>query len=241
MTPMRSTQLENEPSRRAFLKALADHALRQFAADEYDGAFALFAVASVALMITFQHHMDALDGIALGVVLERQDAFGAENILTLLSHQILDPGKELVRVERPVGFERQRLHILVVIMLEPAMIMMVAVGMIVVMMFVAVARFQELWLDIENAVEVEGIAVQHLGERRRVGKPRGLDDDGVEFAFAPHQALDDANEIAAHRAADAAVVHLEDFLVGPHDQVIVDPDLAELIDDDGVFLPMRLR
>src|SRR5260370_7746900 len=86
-------------------------------------------------MITFQHHMDALDGIALGVVLERQDAFGAENILTLLSHQILDPGKELVRVERPVGFERQRLHILVVIMLEPAMIMVVAVAMILVITF----------------------------------------------------------------------------------------------------------
>src|SRR5882672_8979661 len=315
-------------SRRAFLEALADHALRQFAADEYDAAFALFAVAPVALMITIEHHVDALEGKALGVVLERQDAFGAENILTLLSHQILDPRKELVRIERLVGFERQRLHILVVIMLEPAMIMVVAIGMIVVMMIVTVVRLQELWLDIEDAVEVEGVAVQHLGERhrtalrqverriwingadarfdlpqvrgadevrlvdkdhvgerdlilglwriaqpvlepfgisdrddgvelrlaadlrvhekglgdrRRVGKPRGLDDDGVEFAFAPHQALDDTNEIAAHRAADAAVVHLEDFLVGVDDQVIVDADLAELVDDDRVFLPMRLR
>src|SRR5260370_10103135 len=164
MTPMRSTQLENEPSRRAFLKALADHALRQFAADEYDAAFALFAAAPVALMITSQHHMDALDGIALGVVLERQDAFGAENILTLLCHQILNPGKELVRIERPVGFERQRLHILVVIMLEPAMTMVVAIGMIMVVMVVTVARFQELWLDIQDCIEVEVVAVQHLGE-----------------------------------------------------------------------------
>src|SRR5260221_14146372 len=102
MTPMRSTQLENEPSRRAFLKAFADHALRQFAADEYDAAFALFAVAPVALMITIEHHMDALEGKALGVVLECQDAFGAEDVLTLLRHQILNPGKELVRIERPL-------------------------------------------------------------------------------------------------------------------------------------------
>src|SRR5258708_14882176 len=129
MTPMRSTQLENARSRRALLEALADHALRQFAADEYDAAFALFAFAPVALMIAIQHHMDALEGKALGVVLERQDAFGAENILTLLSHQILDPGKELVRIERPVGCERQRLHILVVIVLEPAMTMVVAIRM----------------------------------------------------------------------------------------------------------------
>src|SRR5258706_16079480 len=108
-------------------------------------------------MITIQHHVDALEGKALGVVLERQDAFGAENILTFLSHQILDPGKELVRIERPVGFERQRLHILVVIMLEPAMTMVVAIGMIVVMMIVTVARFQELWLDVEQAVGAEGV------------------------------------------------------------------------------------
>src|SRR5260370_7062590 len=96
MTPMRSTQLENARSRRALLEALADHALRQFAADEYDAAFALFAGAPVALMITFQHHMDALDAIALGGVLERPDAFAAQNFLTLLSHQILVPRKQLV-------------------------------------------------------------------------------------------------------------------------------------------------
>ena len=81
---------------------------------------------------------------------------------------------------------------------------------------------------------------ERLRHRRRVGEPGGLDDDGVELALAPHQALDDADEIAAHGAAHAAVVHLEDFLVGADDQVVVDADLAELVDDDGELLPVRL-
>jgi hypothetical protein len=53
-----------------------------------------------------------------------------------------------------------------------------------------------------------------LRHRRRIGEARGLDDDGVELALALHQPFDDADEVAAHGAADAAVVHLEDFLVG---------------------------
>src|SRR5262249_41565710 len=110
--------------------------------------------------------MDALEGKPLGVVLECEDAFGAENVLSFLGHQILNPGKELVGIQRPLSFERQRLHILVMIVLEGAMVMVMAVGMVVmvmIVMIVTVARFQELWLDIEDAVEVEGIAMQHCG------------------------------------------------------------------------------
>ena len=79
-----------------------------------------------------------------------------------------------------------------------------------------------------------------LRHRRRIGEARGLDDDGVELALAPHQPVDDADEIAAHGAADAAVVHLEHFFVGADDEVVVDADLAEFVDDDGVFLAVRL-
>ncbi len=39
---------------------------------------------------------------------------------------------------------------------------------------------------------------------------------------------------------DAAVVHLEHFLVGADDEVVVDADLAELVDDHGVALAVRL-
>ena len=79
-----------------------------------------------------------------------------------------------------------------------------------------------------------------LRHGRRVGEAGGLDDDRVELALALHQPVEDADQVAAHGAADAAVVHLEDFLVGADDEVVVDADLAELVDDDGVFLAVRL-
>ena len=65
-------------------------------------------------------------------------------------------------------------------------------------------------------------------------------DDGVELALALHQAFDDADEIAAHGAADAPVVHLEDFLVGADDEVVVDADFAELVDDDRELMAVVL-
>ena len=79
-----------------------------------------------------------------------------------------------------------------------------------------------------------------LRDRRRIGEACGLDDDRVEPALALHQPLDDTDQVAAHGAADAAVVHLEHFLVGADDEVVVDADLAEFVDDDGVFPPVRL-
>ena len=69
---------------------------------------------------------------------------------------------------------------------------------------------------------------------------RGLDDDAVELVAAAHQAADDADQVAAHRAADAAVVHLEHLLVAVHDEVVVDAEFAELVDDDRVFLAVVL-
>ena len=80
-----------------------------------------------------------------------------------------------------------------------------------------------------------------LRDRRGIGEAGGLDDDRVELALALHQPLDDADQVAAHGAADAAVVHLEHFLVGADDELVVDADLAELVDDDGVALAVRLR
>ena len=229
--------------------------------------------------------------------------------------------------------QRQRLHVLVVIVLQAVavimvMIVIVAVMMVVIVMIVIVAGLEEVRLDLQDAVEIEGAAVQHVVERdlaalgamqlgigvdgadarldlgklglgheiglvqhddvgegdlvlglrrvlqpvgqpfgvghgddrieprvllhvlvdeeglrhrRRIGEPGGLDDDGVELALALHQAFDDADEVAAHGAADAAIVHLEHFLVGADDEVVVDADLAEFVDDDGVFLAVVLR
>ena len=77
--------------------------------------------------------------------------------------------------------------------------------------------------------------------RAGIGQAGRFDDDGVELALALHQAGQDADQVAAHRAADAAIIHLEHFFVGADDQVVVDADFAELIDDDRVLLAVVLR
>ena len=97
----------------------------------------------------------------------------------------------------------------------------------------------ELRLRLDVLIDKEG-----LGHRAGVGQASGLDDDGVEGGgtglLAFHQTGDDADQVAAHRAADAAVVHLEHVLVGTHHEVVVDADLAELIDDHCVALAVIL-
>ena len=74
-----------------------------------------------------------------------------------------------------------------------------------------------------------------LHHGRGIGEAGGLDDDAVEPVLARHQGGNDANEIAAHGAADTSVVHFEHFLIGIDDEVVIDAFLAELVDDDGVF------
>src|SRR5215831_3289736 len=327
-------KLKAAPSRRAAGEAFPDLVLGQLAADEDDAAFTLLARLPWALVVAVENHVHALEHEALVVVLERQDALAAQNVRPLDLHELLHPGEKLVGVERPVGLERDRLHLFVVIVFQSAVVMvgmimimpMVVIVVVIVMMVNAIA--EEFRLDLHDAVEIEGIAAEHLrqrdpaalglvqlgvgvdaadarlhlaervgfdqiglveqdhvGERdlvlrlrrvleavlqpfgvsdrdhrvelglaadivvheerlrhrRGVREPRGLDDDGVELTLPAHQPVDDAHEVAAHGAADAAVVHLEDFFVGADDEIVVDADLAEFVDNDGVLLPVRLR
>ena len=51
---------------------------------------------------------------------------------------------------------------------------------------------------------------------------------------AAEQCAHGADEIAANRAADAAVRQLNHFLVAADDEITVDADLAEFVDDNGV-------
>ena len=120
-------------------------------------------------MIAVKDHVHALEHEALGIVLERQDALAAQNVLALGRHQILHPREKLVRIERLVGLERNRLHILVVVVLQPAMmvVMIAIMVMIVVMIMIMLVLFlglKERRLDVEDAVEVEGVAAEHFGD-----------------------------------------------------------------------------
>ena len=83
-------------------------------------------------------------------------------------------------------------------------------------------------MGLELVVGEEG-----LGDGPGVGKAGGLDEDVVEAIAALHELAEDADEVAADGAAEAAVVHLEDFLVRVDDEGVVDADLAELVLDDG--------
>ena len=76
-------------------------------------------------------------------------------------------------------------------------------------------------------VEEEG-----LGDRHRIGESAGLDQDVVDTA---DELAHDVEQVGADRrdAADAAVAHLDDLLVGGHHEVRIDVDLAELVLDHG--------
>ena len=79
-----------------------------------------------------------------------------------------------------------------------------------------------------------------LCDGSRVGQACGLDDDAVEAVLALQQRVHDPDQVAAHGAADAAVVHLEHLLVAVDDEVVVDAEFAELVDDNGVLLAVLL-
>ena len=94
----------------------------------------------------------------------------------------------------------------------------------------------EAGLGLHVLVDEEGL--RDGGRVREAGPSSTMIASNLPLRFI--KALDDADEVAAHGAADAAVVHLEDFLVRADDEVVVDADLAELVDDHRELLAMRL-
>src|SRR4029079_842032 len=187
------------------LETATDFVLRQIAPDEDDAALALLAVVPRPLMVAVEDHGHALEDEPLVIVLEGKDALAAQDVRALLLHQILHPGKEPVGVERLVALQRNRLHFLVVIVLEAAAVMMrvtIAVVMIVAVMVVAVA-LEKFRLQMEDAVEVERIAAEHFVKRHL--RPLGLVQPGV--------------------AIDAADARLDLVKFGRRDQIgLVDQD-----------------
>src|SRR5262249_205923 len=81
---------------------------------------------------------------------------------------------------------------------------------------------------------------ESLRDRRWIGEARGLDDNRIELALPPYQVVENANEIAAHSAANTAIVHFKNFFVGPDHAIVIDADFADFIDDEGVFLGVVL-
>src|SRR5262245_45553983 len=145
----------------AVLKALSNSVFGQIAADENDTTVPILVGAPRSLVIAIEDHMHALKHETLRIVLERENAFAAEDIRSVLGNQILNPGKELVGIEWPVGLQRNRLHFLVVVMLEPVTMMVMTVimlMMVMVMIVTMLSAVQEGGFDLENPIEVEGVA-----------------------------------------------------------------------------------
>ena len=100
---------------------------------------------------------------------------------------------------------------------------------------------------VEPEAEAEiGVARQQGQDRRRIGEPGRFDDDAADLGDAAiveaaQQVLESDDQVAAHRAADAAGGQRDDVVLGPLDEKMVEADLAELVDDhrglgEGVVL-----
>ena len=81
---------------------------------------------------------------------------------------------------------------------------------------------------------------KRLDDRSGIGEPGCFDEDLVELILPFHEVAEDADEVASHGAADAAVIHFEQLLIGIDDEIVINPDLAELIFDHGDPEPVVL-
>ena len=72
-----------------------------------------------------------------------------------------------------------------------------------------------------------------LGDRAGIGEPGGFHQHIVELVAALVEIVEHPNQVSAHRAADAAVRHLEDLLVSVDDEGLIDANFPKLVLDHG--------
>ncbi|KAF0210699.1 MAG: hypothetical protein FD172_2384, partial [Methylocystaceae bacterium] len=169
------------------LEAFADFLLLKLPADEDETRFELLSFFPFSLQIAVQDLMDALEHEPPRLVLEGDDSLAAQNI----RNQIVQPRNESFRIDRAGVADRDGMHLVVMEMLHPgvrrvmifmrmlmlmAMLMTVLMIMVVVIMaaiwsaFVIMAIImivtrllgvEERRLNLQNSVEVEGVALQN--------------------------------------------------------------------------------
>ena len=79
-----------------------------------------------------------------------------------------------------------------------------------------------------------------LSDGCRIGHTGGLKHDPVDLSLPVYQLGKNSDEVAANVAADAAIIHLEDFFVGVDNKILVNTDFTEFVFDDGDAQPMVL-
>ena len=95
----------------------------------------------------------------------------------------------------------------------------------------------------DDAREAQALVEHRVGaereqDRRRVGETGGFDDDAAKppdlAGVAPlDEAAQRPRQVLAHGAAQATARQFEHLALDEIDQVMVDRDLADLVDDDG--------
>ena len=85
-----------------------------------------------------------------------------------------------------------------------------------------------------------GMIEHRVQDRRRIGKAGRLDDDPAKRRDAPvvapaQQILEGGDEIAAHGAAKTTGREQDHVVVDSLDEQMIEPDLAELVDDDDAY------
>jgi hypothetical protein len=143
----------------AAFKALTNSVFRKITSDKDDAAIALFIRTPWPLMVTIKNHVNALEHEALRVILERNDSLAPQNARSVFCNEILNPWKKLVGIERLISFQRNRLHLFVVVVLQASavmvvVIMAVAVPVIMIVIVMMIIGIEERRLDFENAIEI---------------------------------------------------------------------------------------
>src|SRR5215218_767298 len=130
------------------LQAVVEAALEilavEVAADEDELARALLAFFPGRAPVGIHHHVHALVDVASRRAVDGQNALAAEDVGTTQLQQCAHPLLELVRIDRPVGAERQAFDLF--------------------LMIVIVAMVQEVGLELENALQIEGTLVEDVGK-----------------------------------------------------------------------------
>src|SRR3954454_12673102 len=102
----------------------------------------------------------------------------------------------------------------------------------------------------DNATEDDAARARRVGHQclqnwRGVGEPAGLDNNAIERRTAAlittvKQVLERSREVTADLAAEAAGLQFDETVFAGLDQLVVKPDLAKFIDDDGGSGEVRL-
>ena len=94
-------------------------------------------------------------------------------------------------------------------------------------------------------IEHQRFLHQRVNDRCRIGEARRFDHHALETSyftcFPPLVQIDQGcHQVAADGAADTAAGQIDDTLIARFDQQMIEPDLAEFVDDHGRILKRRI-